>query len=219
MSDQQAGIYALGMFKTNFIIPFLALTGIVFTLGACEEKERASASRSALNYSSVQEENRILATSGTEIEFSAYLTGYSYWDNTPNKSATIAMPVIHRLAGGIGTFEDPVTIAVGHSIIDGKRIIDYPAGTLFYIPMLRKYTIVEDLCGDGSRPQDGPCHTGYKGYPWVDIYVDGENSSPVAAQKCMEKISGVQNIIMNPKPGRLVSQGALTETGCSTFVP
>jgi hypothetical protein len=55
--------------------------------------------------------------------FSAYITGYGWPDNTP-ASADISNPVIHQSAGGSGTYADPITIAVGHSIINGKDILD-----------------------------------------------------------------------------------------------
>src|SRR5688572_11781310 len=55
----------------------------------------------------------------------AYLTGYSFFDNTPPASATISHPVLHSLAGGIGTFDDPVTVAVGHSLVDGLDVLDF----------------------------------------------------------------------------------------------
>ena len=104
-------------------------------------------------------------------EFRAFLTGYSYWDNTPPGSAAIARPVIHKLAGGTGTYADPITLAVGHRIDRGRQTLDYPAGTRFYFPRIQKYAIVEDVCGDGPTPQNGPCFVGHKGYPWLDIYV------------------------------------------------
>ncbi len=112
-----------------------------------------------------------------ETSLVAYVTGYSYWDNTPAGSTDISHGVIHSKAGGTGTYSDPITLAVGHSIVGGKDILDYPAGTKFYISYLKKYAIVEDTCGDGNSPQNGPCHTGYQGHPWVDLYVDGQNTS------------------------------------------
>ena len=86
------------------------------------------------------------------------MTGYDYWDNTPPGSPVISNPVIHQVAGGTGTWQDPTTVAVGHSIINGQDILDWAAGTRFYIPNLRRYFIVEDTCGDGPDPQDEPCH-------------------------------------------------------------
>lgn len=145
----------------------------------------------------------------------AYLTGYSYWDNTPPGSAAIARPIIHREAGGVGTYEDPITLAVGHSIIGSVQRLDFPAGTRFYFPELRRYAIVEDVCGDGPRPQDGPCHIGHNDLPWLDIYVGGEVLGASAATSCMYAIGGVQQVIRNPSRGYPVIAAPLTECGCS----
>src|SRR4051812_14948385 len=101
----------------------------------------------------------------------AYTTAYSYFDNTPHGSADISHPVLHRKAGGTGTYTDPITIAVGHVYKDRygriasrssttQDILDYPAGTRMYLPDVRRYAIVEDTCGDGGRPDLVPCHRG-----------------------------------------------------------
>lgn len=138
-----------------------------------------------------------LPTNASEKQINAYVTGYSYWDNTPPGSADISHPVIHGSAGGTGTFADPITLAVGHSITNGKDTLDYPAGTKFYLPFLHKYVIVEDSCGDGSSPQNGPCHTGYQGNAWIDVYV-GKGSSSKSADTCMDKLTDVHSVIINP---------------------
>ncbi|TNF19083.1 MAG: hypothetical protein EP318_15995 [Rhodobacteraceae bacterium] len=143
-----------------------------------------------------------------------YLTGYSFWDNTPPGSARIARPVIHRQAGGSGTYADPVTLAVGHSKRGGRSQMDFPSGTRFYFPMLRKYAIVEDLCGDGPRPQLGPCHTGRAGRPWVDIYVGGRHQNPNFVDRCMRRITGFQTAILNPAPGLPVLPGEIAQSNC-----
>ncbi|HDZ53573.1 MAG TPA: hypothetical protein ENH63_17730 [Sulfitobacter litoralis] len=143
-----------------------------------------------------------------------YLTGYSYWDNTPPGSAAIAKPVIHRQAGGVGTYNDPITLAVGHSYAGGRHSMVFPAGTRFYLPKIKRYAIVEDLCGDGSAPQNGPCYTGKNGRPWLDIYVGGKSVSPAFADRCMYALTGMQQAIMNPQPGYEVISGALADTGC-----
>ena len=88
-----------------------------------------------------------------EQQMDVFLTGYSYWDNTPRASAAIARPVVHTQAAGTGTYDDPITLAVGHSIHFDRSFMDFPTGTRFYVPRLRKYAIVEDLCGDGNKPQ------------------------------------------------------------------
>jgi hypothetical protein len=157
------------------------------------------------------------SASGQEVSMKAYVTGYSYWDNTPAGTAGISHGVIHAQAGGTGTYNDPITLAVGHSIVGGKDILDYPAGTKFYLPYLQKYAIVEDTCGDGSAPQNGPCHTGYQGNVWIDIYVDGQNVSRSSSDDCMDTLTGVHTIIKNPDASHTVKVGSITGTGCLTF--
>jgi hypothetical protein len=58
----------------------------------------------------------------SEIRFVAYTTGYGYPDNTPAGNA-ISNPIIHSGAGGTGTYADPITLAVGHSITNGKILL------------------------------------------------------------------------------------------------
>ncbi len=145
-----------------------------------------------------------------EVRYRAYVTGYSYWDNTPPGSSDIALPTIHSKAGGTGTYADPITLAVGHVITNGKSTPDYPKGTRFYMPYLKRYFIVEDVCGDGSRPQDGPCHTGYPSTAkaWLDVWVDGR-SSRTSSDKCMSDMTGVYDVIENPAPTYEVTVGAV----------
>jgi hypothetical protein len=153
--------------------------------------------------------------SATETKLVAYTTAYTYYDNTPAGSPEISDPILHSVAGGTGTFANPVTIAVGHSIINGKDILDYPAGTKFYIPNLRKYFIVEDTCGDGSTPQNGPCHSGYQGHVWLDMWIDGKGSSSSAANNCAEAVTDLHTVIKNPASNYAVVSGAVYGTSCA----
>ncbi len=151
-----------------------------------------------------------------EIRIQAYLTAYTYWDNTPPGSSEISNPIIHTLAGGTGTYQDPITLAVGHSITGGKDTLDYPAGTKFYVPNLRKYFIVEDTCGDGNTPQNGPCHTGYQGHPWLDLWIDGGNGTRALANTCAEDITDIHLVIENPASNYSVVAGPVYNNGCSS---
>ncbi|HET9655564.1 MAG TPA: hypothetical protein VFP72_09435 [Kineosporiaceae bacterium] len=90
---------------------------------------------------------------------STVLTFYSWPDNDPAGTA-IAHPgakgsrprVRHRVAGGTGTYADPVTVAMRHGVV--------PVGTRMYLARLRKYGIVEDDCAS--------C----RGW-WVDVWMGG----------------------------------------------
>lgn len=193
----------------------LSLAALVTS--ACSDATIQSASSKSQTSNATSVVQSTSSPRNGETSFNIYLTGYSYWDNTPPGSAEISKPVIHRKAGGKGTYSDPITIAVGHTIIGSRQTLDYRAGTRFYIPSLRKYVIVEDVCGDGRRPQDGPCHTGRNGLPWLDIYVDGRRSASSSATQCARRITSVQKIIMNPGRDYPVVSGSLTETGCQIF--
>lgn len=155
----------------------------------------------------------------------AYTTGYSWFDNTPPGSATISHPVLHNTAGGKGTYTDPVTVAVGHSIIDGKDILDYTKGTKFYVPNVRKYFIVEDTCGDGKTPQNGPCHSLTKAPPgvslWLDLWIGGGSSTRQQADDCMSKVTdgngAIHKAILNPRKDYVTVKGDILLNGkCRT---
>ncbi|WP_424978244.1 hypothetical protein [Leisingera sp. S232] len=199
----------------------ILLTGAILSTAACSVSGNSNGSLNGA------QSTRLLVDEGMPSEISSaysgeqtmnvFLTGYSYWDNTPRGSAQIARPVIHQQAGGTGTYEDPITLAVGHEKRNGRSYMDYPAGTKFYVKNLQKYAIVEDLCGDGPKPQTGPCHSGYQGHDWLDIYVGGQGLDENWVDRCMNRITGIQQVILNPGPGYLVAPGEIAASGCATL--
>ena len=134
------------------------------------------------------EDARSQESVNSEEKFFVYLTGYTYFDNTP-PGADISYPTVHREAGGTGTYDDPITLAVGHSRMDGRDILDIASGTRIYIPVVRKYFVVEDTCGDGENPQLSGCHVlsteaqAVGARYWFDLWIggEGENESSVQA--------------------------------------
>ena len=151
-----------------------------------------------------------------EIRFTAYTTGYGHHDNTP-AGDRISHASVHGVAGGTGTHRDPITLAVGHSIVDGNDVLDYPAGTRFYIPSLRKYFVVEDSCGDGSTPQDGPCHIRFEGLVWLDLWVGGASASRSATYACEVAITGKRLVIQHPAANYAVVAGPILGDTCATL--
>jgi len=158
-------------------------------------------------------------TGSPSRNLTAYVTGYDIYDNTPPGSPVISNPVLHKVAGGTGTYQDPITVAVGHSIINGQDILDWPAGTRFYFPNLRRYFIVEDTCGDGPTPQDEPCHDLSTADPgaqtWLDVWVDGSQMSQSAANSCEDDITHNQLVIENPAADYAVVPGAVAGSSCT----
>ena len=101
------------------------------------------------------------------------MTFYGYFDNSPPGTA-IAHPVLHSGAGGVGTFDDPITFAVAPEVQN-----KVPAGTRIYIPSLQKYFIMEDDCtssGPGGEPVQGQgCDGELKdGINEFDLWIDGD---------------------------------------------
>jgi hypothetical protein len=141
----------------------------------------------------------------------AYITAYTWFDNTPEGSPDISHPVLHKKAGGSGTYADPVTIAVGHSLETGEDVLDFPAGTRIYLPGVRRYFIVEDTCGDGPTPEEGPCHSGADEQAnasiWLDIWIGGEGESASFARQCTQEATGVQTAVFNPADNYVVASG------------
>lgn len=151
--------------------------------------------------------------SSERIVTTTYTTAYTWFDNTPAGSATISHPVLHKSAGGTGTFEDPITIAVGHSLATGQDVLDFPAGTRIYLPDVRRYFIVEDTCGDGSDPQGGPCHQGANADGtnstiWIDMWIGGQGASAGAADECASRVTNVNTAVFNPASDYAVARGA-----------
>ena len=127
----------------------------------------------------------------------AEITGYSYQDNTPEGSATISMPVLHKVAGGTGTFQDPITTAVPGGASDPET----PKGTKLYVGRLRRYFIVED----SGATAEGSKH--------FDLYVDGQGFTRSDSEACMDSYTGTATVILNPPPGEPVTPGPLTGPG------
>ena len=123
------------------------------------------------------------------------LTGYSFHDNTPAGSAEVSNPILHKTAGGRGSYADPITVAVPS---DSK----FDPGTRFYLPLVRRYAIVEDSGASSSSSNH------------LDLWVDGEGGSESAVEACMDQLTGESTAEVNPPPGRPVILGPIFDGSC-----
>lgn len=116
------------------------------------------------------------------------ITLYAAYDNDPQGSTDIDDPVIHKQAGGVGSYEDPLTFA------SATGAGQYPGGTRIYVPRVRKYFIREDSCEVSWTAPDG-CGS----VTHVDLYV-GNPSGSKAVLKCEEALTpdGDAPIVVNP---------------------
>ncbi|MBV8499898.1 MAG: hypothetical protein JO003_11660 [Candidatus Eremiobacteraeota bacterium] len=130
----------------------------------------------------------------------ATITFYGWPDNSPPGNA-IAHPVIHKHAGGDGTYCNPTTFATEHA--NNKRI---PYGIKIYVPFLKQYFIREDLCA-ASGPPTGSGNNGcYK--LWFDLWVGGTAKSKAhEVVRCERLLTPTHkvDVILYPREGMPVA--------------
>jgi hypothetical protein len=130
----------------------------------------------------------------------ATITFYGWPDNSPPGNQ-IAHPVIHKHAGGDGTYCNPTTFATERS--NNKRI---PYGTKLYVPFLKQYFVREDLCA-ASGPSKGSGSNGCYGL-WFDLWIGGTaKSRSHAVIACELKLtrSGEVPVVLWPHDGMPVA--------------
>lgn len=70
------------------------------------------------------------------------ITFYGWNDNDPPGAGiaypSSSYPTVHNGAGGSGTYNDPISLASDPN--------EWPIGTKMYLPYLKKYAVMEDLC-------------------------------------------------------------------------
>jgi len=147
----------------------------------------------------------------------AYVTGYGWPDNTPPGNATSA-PTGNGAAGGTGTYANPITMAAGFTPYPcpdpcnaGNIALVWPAGTIFYVPNVRRYFVIADECAECYAYPSGT-------QTWVDLWVGGDNSSNSNdVETCESTITGNFDIIKNPPSTYEVVTGPLYSdtSGCT----
>jgi hypothetical protein len=125
-----------------------------------------------------------------------FLTGYSFHDNTPPLSAIVSHPILHKAAGGQGTYRDPITVAVP----GGPTTMKWKPGTRFYLPSVRRYVIVEDS-GASPAPDGVDTH--------LDMWIGGQGGTRSATDDCMSRLTGRVPAILNPRAGLPVLRGPI----------
>ena len=96
------------------------------------------------------------------------MTFYSWPDNDPPGNA-ISYPIIHKVAGGTGTYDDPITVAV----VTKDKGGNWSPGTLMYVPSLKKYLIVEDECASCVPDQ-------------IDVWMNSDANFPSEVLECQK---------------------------------
>lgn len=145
---------------------------------------------------------------------SAKVTFYGYPDNDDGSGNFGTNIIAHTLqwqgqnrrtnsqgdpiAGGTGTFVDPITLAAraGDSLL--------APGTLVYVTGLKKYFLVEDICGNCTSN-------------WVDLWMESNaDSNTNAVLQCEDNWTGdvnqLKEIQINPPAGLIVDTTPFFDT-------
>jgi 3D (Asp-Asp-Asp) domain-containing protein len=130
------------------------------------------------------------------------MTFYGWDDNSPPGNAIAypkngGFPTIHDAAGGTGTYADPITYATDKS--------ELPIGTIVYAPVIEKYLVMEDDCGQ--------CDTDWSGsMMWhIDVWMNSDGTESASALTACEDqwTQSMTTIEINPPPGRMVTTSPL----------
>ena len=130
----------------------------------------------------------------------ATITFYGWPDNAP-PGDKIAHPVIHKHAGGDGTYCNPTTFATERA--NNKQI---PYGIKIYVPFLKQYFIREDLCTTSGPPTGSGSNGCYQ--LWFDLWIGGNaKSKKRAVFECERKLtpSNQVRVILWPHDGMPVA--------------
>jgi hypothetical protein len=105
----------------------------------------------------------VVPASATSVNVTAETTFYGSKDNCP-PGGDIAHPVIHKEAGGVGTWDNPITYA--------GDVAATPVGARIYVFFLQKYFIMEDDCEECQHDwkRDKKYH--------FDLWMGGDTVSP-----------------------------------------
>jgi hypothetical protein len=131
---------------------------------------------------------------------SATITFYGWPDNSPPGNK-IAHGIIHKHAGGDGTYCNPTTFATEKA--NDKTI---PYGIKIYVPFIKQYFIREDLCA-ASGPKKGSGSNGCKKL-WFDLWIGGTAKSKAhEVITCERELTpnAKVDVILYPKDGEPVA--------------
>lgn len=147
----------------------------------------------------------LIAASGcspapSENTLTTTVTFYAARDNDPPGTTTIAFPnARHPSAGGVGTFQDPMTLATAPDVL--------AVGTVIYYPPLRKYFVMEDLCATCVERWEST------GTPHVDLWVGAATDPGVVS--CEEALTPADpvEVEVDPPADRPVDTTPLYQDG------
>jgi len=120
----------------------------------------------------------------------AKLTFYGAKDNCP-PGAQIAYPKIHKLAGGVGSYDDPITFAGAKTALD--------PGIRIYARKFNKYFIFEDDCEECRI--DWEKETMYHFDLWMGPVNATAGKGLIECENQLSDDKASSSVMLNPAPG------------------
>jgi hypothetical protein len=138
-----------------------------------------------------------------------YATYYGWYTNTPPGCATAYPTFRTGCAGGTGTYDDPITLASDPA--------EFPVGTVFYYPNLKKYFVMGDYCTTCVLGWTTVGPNGGPRFRQVDLWIGGQGGTEFAEIDCEDALTqgtvtgaAVQTLfVVDPPPGLPVSRQQL----------
>ena len=143
---------------------------------------------------------------------SVYMTFYGWPDNSPPGGAIAypqngGFPTVHNLAGGSGSYADPITFATDQA--------ELPVGTLLFVPVIEKYVVMEDDCAE--------CDTDWSSsQKWhIDVWMNSDGVADWdAVLGCEDQWTKSTTVVeINPPPGRPATAPPLFDTTTNVCRP
>jgi hypothetical protein len=137
------------------------------------------------------------------------VTLYGWPDNSPPGDA-IAYPTDHNVAGGTGTFDDPITFATDQD--------ELPAGTVVYYPYLHRYFVMEDDCAECDQDWTGQGPDGGPNFYHIDLWIGGQNAqSDSDVINCEDDLTqNSAEVVVNPPSDEPVDTTPLFDSSSDT---
>jgi 3D (Asp-Asp-Asp) domain-containing protein len=141
-----------------------------------------------------------------EMDTRVLVTFYGFVDNDPPGKAIAYQhryfpDAVHDEAGGVGSYEDPITVAAK----EGR----WPIGTRMYVPYLKKYLVLEDTCANCREEH-------------IDVWMESDGAFPDELLACEEEWTREQaEVEINPPKDREVDLKPFyqTSTGVCNQIP
>jgi hypothetical protein len=140
------------------------------------------------------------AAAGTT--YTMLVTFYGWDDNSPPGGAIAfgksdGYPTVHDVAGGTGSYADPLTLATDH--------LELAVGAIVYLPFLQKYAVMEDDCTECDSDWASGMHR------HVDVWMNSDGTETVKALNACEDrwTQDATSVEVNPPSDRPVDLAPL----------